>query len=170
MKLSEPLDSKVYLTVQPRSPATGIRNSEYRTCTQINIFNDHESVQVVDIDLKEVSAQVTTHDMANHSIFSTQALPNSFVSSLLLSEIRDTEQAMKQYGFKDVRQFLRDNDFRESQTTRRVSDIIVSDYQQSFRLQGCGDPGDEGGGHPREEQLRATASISWRTCEPPVPV
>jgi len=65
--------------------------------------HDHESVQVVDIDLKEVSAQVTTHDMANHSIFSTQALPNSFVSSLLLSEIRDTEQAMKQYGFKDVR-------------------------------------------------------------------
>ena len=91
MKLSEPLDSKVYLTVQPRSPATGIRNSEYRTCTQINIFNDHESVQVVDIDLKEVSAQVTTHDMANHSIFSTQALPNSLCPPLsyLKSEIQN---------------------------------------------------------------------------------
>jgi len=35
------------------------------------------SVEGVAIYLKEVSAEVTTHDMANHSIFPLQALPNS---------------------------------------------------------------------------------------------
>jgi hypothetical protein len=54
------------------------------------------SVEGVAIYLKEVSAEVTTHDMANHSIFPLQALPQQFVSSLLLSENRVREQKMKQ--------------------------------------------------------------------------
>jgi hypothetical protein len=46
-----------------------------------------DSVKDVNIYLKYVSTKVTTPDMANHSIFSTQALPQQFVFSLLLSEI-----------------------------------------------------------------------------------
>jgi len=38
------------------------------------------SVKGVAIYLKEVSAEVTAHDMANHSIFPLQALPNSLCS------------------------------------------------------------------------------------------
>jgi hypothetical protein len=38
------------------------------------------SIEDVDIYLKEVSAEVTSHDMAKHSIFPTQALLNSLCS------------------------------------------------------------------------------------------
>jgi hypothetical protein len=45
------------------------------------------------IYLKEVTAEVTTHDMANHSIFPTQALPNSLCSPFpyLKSELQNNK-------------------------------------------------------------------------------
>ena len=39
-----------------------------------------KGVEDINIYLKKVTAEVTTHDMANHSIFPTQALPNSLSS------------------------------------------------------------------------------------------
>jgi hypothetical protein len=49
------------------------------------------SVEGVAIYLKEVSAEVTTHDMANHSIFPLQALPNSLCPpfSYLKTELKN---------------------------------------------------------------------------------
>ena len=38
------------------------------------------NIKDVNIYLKEVSAKVTSHDMANHSIFPTQTLSNSLCS------------------------------------------------------------------------------------------
>jgi hypothetical protein len=59
-----------------------------------------KGIEDIYIYLKKVTAEVTTHDMANHSIFPTQALPNSLSSpfSYLKPEFQNNETTIQPWA------------------------------------------------------------------------
>jgi hypothetical protein len=54
------------------------------------------SIKDVNIYLKEVSAEVASHNMASHSIFPTQTLPNSLCSPFSYLKPKLETKKMKQ--------------------------------------------------------------------------